>query len=172
MIFTCFNKWFIEQKVLEKLSIQKIDYVNFMTTPAPFSNLLWSIIIKEEDQFQVGYYSWFDGSDSLHLKAIPRRESLLEDFLPDPQVEQLIIFSKGFYELEKTSNGLIFNDLRFSTMSGWFDLEEPYIFSFFLIRVDEGVSISRIQSDGRFKKENVRKLLRRIMGNNLHSDGK
>ena len=172
LILTCINKWYIEEKVLEKIKNQNIAYFDFMTTPAPFTNILWSVIIKEEDQFRVGYYSWFDGSDSLHLTSIRRKEELLQDFLPSEKVEQLIIFSKGFYELENTSNGLIFNDLRFSTISGWFNVDDAYIFSFRLEKENDDVSIFRIEPEGRLNKENFIKLLSRITGNNLQINGK
>ncbi len=172
LIFTCLNKWYVEAKVLEKIKGQEIAHIDFLTTPAPFTNILWSVIIKEEDQFQVGYYSWFDGSDELHLTSIPRNEELLQEYLPNESVKQLIIFSKGFYELEKTSNGLIFNDLRFSTLSGWFNIDDAYIFSFLLQKEGEDLSITKIEPEGRLNKENFKRLLKRITGNNVDTDGK
>lgn len=172
LVFTCFNKWYIENQLLARIRKQEIAYIDFMTTPAPFSNVLWSVIIRQEDKYQVGYYSWFDDSDEFYLSTIPRKQELLKDFLPNEKVEQLIIFSKGFYELEKTSNGLIFNDLRFSTVSGWFNVNDAYIFSFLLKREGDDVRITKIEPGTRFKEDSFKKLLMRITGNNLHTNGK
>lgn len=172
LAFTCVNKWYVETRVLDKIQQQNISYVDLMTTPAPLSNILWSVIIKNEDKYQVGYYSWFDGSDKLRLTSIPRNEHLLEDYLPSTEIEQLILFSKGFYKLEKTANGLIFNDLRFSTLSGWFNVDDTYIFSFLLKKEGEAVEISRIESEEGFQLDNIKRLLKRITGNNSYTNGK
>lgn len=171
LLLTCFSKLFVDLKLKEKIEQQNISYIETMTTPAPFTNILWSVIVKSEDLYQVGYFSWFDGSDDLHLTSIPRKEALLKDYLPNDNVEKLIAFSKGFYELEKTSNGLIFNDLRFSTISGWFNVDDAYIFSFLLQKVGEEVEITKIEPEGRLKKENFEKLMHRIMGDNKQLHG-
>lgn len=164
LLLTCLNKWHIEHMLIEKIQRQEISYIEKMTTPAPFTNLLWSVIIKAEDQYLVGYYSLLDGSANLRLTSIPRNEALLREFLPNDKVEKLVKFSKGFYELEKTSNGLIFNDLRFSTISGWFNVDDAYIFSFLLQKEGGNVKITKIEPEGRLEIENFKKLLQRIMG--------
>lgn len=168
---TCFNKLLVNSKLKEKIEKQNISYIETMTTPAPFTNILWSVIVKSDDSYQVGYFSWFDGSNDLHLTTIPRKEDLLKDYLPNDNVEKLIAFSKGFYELEKSSNGLIFNDLRFSTISGWFNIDDAYIFSFLLQKVGDEVEITKIEPEGRLKKENFKKLMYRIMGDNNQLNG-
>lgn len=171
LLLTCLNKWHVEHKVVEKIQRQEISYIEKMTTPAPFSNFLWSVIIKAEDQYWVGYYSLLDGSDDLHLTPIPRNEHLLSEYMPNDKIEKLLEFSKGFYELEKTSNGLIFNDLRFSTISGWFNVNDAYIFSFLLKKEEEDVIISKIAPKERLKMENFKKLFHRIMSENKQTDG-
>ena len=131
LLLTCVNKWYVTKHVKESLEQQQIAYEEVMTTPAPFNNILWSVIVKGPDEYHVGYYSLFDKQDSLALLDIPKQPSLAEGYLTNEKFQHLVRFSKGFYTLEKKGQNIIFNDLRFSTISGWFNVHDEFVFSFF-----------------------------------------
>ena len=171
LLLTCINKLYVHTTVKDYLHAEEISFQDLMTTPAPLSNLLWSVIVKSEDRFYVGYYSVLERSDTLELLTLERDAFLLSNLLPDESVERLIKFSKGFYLLEKTKQGIIFNDLRFSTISGWFNINDEYVFSFVLKKEGENVVVKRKEPERNIEKSSFIKLFKRTMGKNVKIDG-
>lgn len=171
LALTVVTKIHVEQQIVDKLQKQKIVYKELMTSPAPFTTMLWSVIVQQDKRFLAGYYSLFDGESTLQLMEIPQEKYLLDGLLHHEDIQKLIRFSKGYYSLQKTNNGLILNDLRFSTISGWFNVSDEYVFSFWIEKEDGKVTISRKEPEGRFKLESFKNLGKRIIGRNPKING-
>lgn len=143
LTITVFNKININRSVRHYLAENTISYQGFTTVPAPLNNILWSVIVKGENGFWVGYKSIFEKDDVLSLQFIPQQSELIENIYQEPDIQKLIFFSKGYYALKKAQEGVIFNDLRFSTAKGWFDLKAGYIFSFQIFTKNRPIFIER-----------------------------
>jgi inner membrane protein len=165
LVLTVVNKSQIKDIVEEDLLKKGIAYEEIMTMPAPFTNILWNVIVKKEDEYLVGYYSWWDEDELIDFKKIPQQEYLIKNLRNEREVQLLIEFSKGYYALQENEKGIIFNDLRFGTMNGWFDLSKDYIFSF-IIKTNSGEVTEVIKKDPQYvpTMEDLQTLFRRIKG--------
>jgi inner membrane protein len=96
----------------------------FLTTPAPFNAVLWRIVaMKRDGGYLEGYYSLFDGSESIEFASYASDPSLLDGIADDWAVQRLTWFTKGFYRVRETPQGIVLTDLRMGS-------EPFYIFSF------------------------------------------
>ena len=75
LALTCLNKYHVARVVQSNIEAQQLPAVDYMSTPAPFTNILWSVIIKTGDGFQVSYYSLLDDDDMINFKFIPAKPS-------------------------------------------------------------------------------------------------
>ena len=140
---TVINKININRQVKNHLAENSLPYESFITIPAPLNNILWSVIIQTKDGFWVGYRSILEKNSKLSLDFIPQQGELLEDIYSEPEIQKLIFFSKGYYALARTGEEIVFKDLRFSTVKGWFDLSAGYVFSFHIFNKKPPLSIKR-----------------------------
>lgn len=113
------NKWTVAKAFQEALQSQEIAYQSINTRPTPFNSILWSANVETEKGFYVGYYSLLDKNTNIEFDYYPKNHELLSKNLEHPKIRQLIRISEHQYTVEKTKNGLIFNDLRFGQMAGW-----------------------------------------------------
>ena len=78
---------------------------------------------------------------------------------------KLIRFSKQFYTVEKYSDSLVFNDLRFGQIIGWQDPKEKFVFHYYLEYPNNN---KLVVQRGRFAKwdwQVAKSLVKRIVGN-------
>ncbi len=160
---TVVNKIVVDRKVTHYINENGNQSLGFMTIPAPLTNLLWSVIIKEQNGYKVGYIGLFEDADTITLNFIPKNDHLLAALSKDKKVNQLKEFSKDYYTVKKSARGFLFNDLRFSTIRGWFDLEANYIFSFQISEEANKTKIKRIAPNEKMRKEDILKLWDRII---------
>jgi inner membrane protein len=147
------------------LQKQHVVYENHFTTPAPLNNWLWYIVAGNDSGYYIGYYSVFDSKKQIDLHYFPKNDSLLNPFKDQEDVRHLVRFSKGFYTIERWNDTLVFNDLRFGQMIGWYNPEEKFVFHYFLqSKKDNKLVVQR----GRFAKWDaavIQSLIKRIAGN-------
>jgi inner membrane protein len=158
------NKASIDDSVKRIADERHIQYSQSLVTPSPFNNWLWYVVLKKDSGFLVGYRSLFDQHDSIDFHYFARNDSLLQPFIKSEAVHELTRFSKGFYTAEKWGESLVFNDLRFGQVVGWYDPKENFVFHFFLQR--GGHNLMAVQR-GRFSGWNwwvFKSLLARIEG--------
>lgn len=74
-----------------------------LATPAPFTTLLWRVVVMEDDGYLEGYYSLLDDSPTVHLERHPSEARLLEPVRDDWAVRRLAWFSKGFYGVSEAA---------------------------------------------------------------------
>ncbi|MBC7424297.1 MAG: metal-dependent hydrolase [Ferruginibacter sp.] len=165
LAYCLFNKSSIDMQVQYALNKQQIKYSRYFTTPAPFQNWLWYVVAGTDSGYHVGFRSVFDTKKEIDFQYFPRKDSLLQPYKDHKEVQQLIRFSQQFYTVQKWSDTLVFNDLRFGHVIGWQTPSQKFAFHYFL--QPPGNNTLVVQR-GRFEGWNwqtVKSLLQRIAGN-------
>ncbi len=164
-LFYCvINKLMIDKEVKDIAKRENIYYTNYFTTPTPLNNLLWYVVLENDNGYHVGFRSIFDKKKNISFIFFSRNDSFLNKVDDHEEVQKLIRFSKGFYTAEKWNDTLVFNDLRFGQIIGWHDPNEKFVFHYFLMHnADNRLVVQR----GRFAKWNlgiIQSLIKRIEG--------
>jgi inner membrane protein len=165
LTYCLFNKNKIDGDVKDILLKQQINYTRYFSTPAPLQNWLWYVVAGTDSGYQVGFRSLFDSKKEINFQYFPRNDSLLKQISDHESLQQLIRFSQQFYTVEKWSDTLIFNDLRFGQILGWQNAKGKFVFHYYLQHPsDNNLVIQR----GRFEGWNwntAKFLLQRVKGN-------
>jgi inner membrane protein len=164
-VYGLYHKAEVNTVTKQSLADEKIIYSDFITTPTPLNNFLWYIVAKNENGFNIGYYSVFDTDKQIHFHFMPINDSLMKRVKNDDDVKKLIRFSQDFYAIESINDTLVFNDLRFGQIGGWSSGDAPFVFQFKLARIAKNdVLIQR----GRYQASSgqaFREMIERIKGN-------
>jgi inner membrane protein len=159
------NKAVVDHDVRSALARQDISYSGYLSTPAPFQNLLWYTIAKTDSGYYIGYRSVFEKGNNMTFRYFPRNDNLLAGYSNQKEIEQLTRFSQGYYLVEQWHDTLVFNDLRFGQIAGWYDAAAPFTFHYFL---GDSLSNKLVMQRGRlagWNKQTIRSLFNRITGN-------
>jgi inner membrane protein len=132
MAYCIENKMNIDREVKEIAQDQSMKFSGILTTPTPLNNWLWYIILASDSGYHIGFRSVFDNIKKIDFHYFPRNDSLLKPFRNSETLQRLVRFSKGYYSAEKWSDTLVFNDLRFGQIIGWYDPKEKFVFHYFL----------------------------------------
>lgn len=171
LLLTVFAKLHVKQVVEDSLNQQSLVYDKYLTSPTFFNAALWSVVVKQDNQYQVGYYSLFDSDQRLQLKVIPQRAKLLQAYRQDEEtkktLDELIDFTEGFYALQPLGEGVQFSDLRFGIITGWFDLTRDYIFSYRIYKEQNTTLIEQLDRSGQPTSADLDRFIQRTLGNTL-----
>ncbi|MEI9806897.1 MAG: metal-dependent hydrolase [Bacteroidota bacterium] len=165
LVYCLINKAKMDSDVKDIFQKQQISYTRYFTTPTPLQNWLWYVVAGNDSGYYVGLRSVFDTKKQIVFQYFPRNEFLLAPVKEHEDVHKLIRFSQQFYTVEKWTDTLVFNDLRFGQIVGWRDPREKFVFHYFL---DEGYNNRMVVQRGRFAKwdkEVFAALIKRIKGN-------
>jgi inner membrane protein len=154
----------VESNVQAQLSRQNVMYHRHFTSPTPLNTWLWYVVAEADSGYYVGYRSVFDRTDSLPLTFFARNEKLLGHMKNDHAVRQLKKFSRGYYTIEKRSDTLVFNDLRFGQIAGWQNPRAPFIFHYFLNFPDANLLVMQRGRFASWNREALRTFTDRIRG--------
>lgn len=157
------NKFIIHQKLEKTLTSRNIHPLRQFTTPTAFNNMLWYCVTEVDEGYYIGYCSIFDKSE-ITFTYFPRQDKLLHGMEGEPEIQNLMQFSQGFYTIEKQADALVFNDLRFGRVAGWNN--EPTEFTFHYYLQQPGKNMLVVQR-GRFAELNLKtakSLFKRIQG--------
>lgn len=164
-LFYClFNKSTTDYHTRYALMHQGIHYHRYITTPTPFNNWLWYLIAETDEGFYIGYRSVFDQSDSVKFQYFKKNAGFLSSLPMSRDLKDLIRFSEGYFTVDSSQQGLVFNDLRFGQMMGWQYPSSGFVFHFFLEHPD---SNSMVVQRGRFahwNQESFAFFIKRIRG--------
>lgn len=168
LLYCSFNKWQIDRDTRKILAQQEIPYTRYFTTPAPLNNWLWFVVAGNDSGYHVGFRSVFDREKKIDFTYFPRNAHYLQPVLNHEDLHRLIRFSQEFYTIEKWSDTLVFNDLRFGQVTGWDSPRGHFVFHYYLHHPDS-ISFSNdlVVQRGRFENwnwETAKALLRRIGG--------
>lgn len=159
------NKSKIDSDVRQILKKERIVYSRYFTTPAPLQNWLWFVVAGTDSGYYVGYRSLLDSKKHIDFEYFPRNDSLLSEVHDHENLQKLIRFSQEFYTVERWSDTLVFNDLRFGQVIGWHDPRERFAFHYFLSHPEDNTLVVQRGRFARWNEETMKSLVRRIRGN-------
>jgi len=114
---------FVNGKMEEKLNEQGVPYSQFISSPAPFTTLLWRTVGIHNDQYFETYYSLFDGDAPLSVNFYPRNLSLMKGIGEHSPLVKLKSFTKGYFAMADINASVTMTDLRMGS-------EPDYVFQF------------------------------------------
>lgn len=165
LIYCLFNKAVIDNDVRKILDEKKISYTRYFTSPAPLQNWLWYVVAGDNKGYHVGFRSLFDNSSSMEFQYFPRNDSLLNPVIDHPDLHKLIRFSKEFYTVEHHGDSLVFNDLRFGQIVGWYNPKGKFVFHYYLQHPEDNeLVVQRGRFDG-WNIQTAKALIERVKGN-------
>lgn len=135
---TMINKVYVDSVFRAELERQGIVYDGYMSTPTIFNNILWNGLAENDSAVWVGLYSHFDDDGAIEFRKFEKRSDLIAGSMDQPAVSRLLWFSQGFYEVERDSAGLVFNDMHVGRVDAFVGEEGAFIFRFRLLE-GEGV---------------------------------
>lgn len=110
----------------------KAEEATFVSTPAPFNTLLWRIVVRYDDRYEVGYLAVWEDWESLNPVSYSDRSDLRPVMQGHWPYDRLEWFTKGFNRLAVNESGqMVLSDLRMG-------LEGSYVFNFGLAEQVEG----------------------------------
>ncbi len=112
LLLTLIFKWVSFQKFEEGLQNQQIEYVEMDTKPSPLNAILWSSLIETDKGFRTAYYSLFDKQKVTYSKVFLKNHHLLEPYIEQKVIKQLIDISAGWYRIDEKNGKLLFWDLQ------------------------------------------------------------
>ena len=121
---------FVERRVREKLARQEVSYSQLISSPAPFTTLLWRVVGIEKDRYFETYFSLFDQNTPLSVDFYPRNLALMTGIEEHPPVVKLKWFTRGYYALSTVDEDVVMTDLRMGS-------EPDYVFRFKVARLND-----------------------------------
>jgi len=165
LAYCSINKLKIDSDVNKILDRQNIAHKSYFTTPTPLNNWLWYVAAKTDSGFYIGFRSVFDKKPEINFTYFPRNNYLLSSVSDQEALQHLLRFSQGYYTVEKWNDTLVFNDIRFGQMIGWYNPREKFVFHFYLDKSGEDNKL--VVQRGRFANwnwETTKSLIKRIEG--------
>jgi inner membrane protein len=120
----------VEHKVREKLARQEVSYSQFITSPAPFTALLWRVVGIDKDRYFETYISLFDRGTPLFVEFYPRNLALMTGIEEHPPVVKLKWFTRGYYAFSTVNEDIVMTDLRMGS-------EPNYVFRFKVAKLND-----------------------------------
>lgn len=171
LLSTCYlgyclvNKWIINRSVQHHLAAKQANYKRYFTTPAPLQSWLWYIVAERDSGFDIAYRSVFAGTKPINFHHFPKNEFLLKEESDEAVIQRLKRFSQGYYTLEKYGDTLVFNDLRFGQIIGWYDPTEKFAFHYYLGGDYDNILVIQRGRFAGWNEEVLRSLWQQAMGN-------
>lgn len=133
MIFTLFNKFYIDSICRKSLAENNIEFSRFTTQPAILNNILWYGIAETETSYFTANYSLFDTENRfLNFVELPKKCDLKPEKYLD--IKKLSWFSNNYYSVyEIGNNEFRYNDLRYPIL----DKDNPNSSVFSLLLYEE-----------------------------------
>jgi inner membrane protein len=120
---------FVKRRVTEKLAQQEVSYSRFISSPAPFTTLLWRVVGIDNDRYFETYFSLFDRETPLSIDFYPRNLALMTGIEEHPPVVKLEKFTRGYFAFSNADGYVIMIDLRMGS-------EPDYVFRFKVARLN------------------------------------
>jgi inner membrane protein len=116
MLFTIFNKFYINSVFEKSLEAQGITSIRYNTEASILNNILWYGIAETDTDYHVAFYSLFDTKDVFtDWKTIPKNHNLLPKTNSDLMC--LSWFSNHYYNIEENEDGTyLYSDLRYPSI--------------------------------------------------------
>ncbi len=119
---TLLLQFHVKNIAVKSLTSQSLPSEQLLVAPTPLS-FLWRIVSLQPQQYQEGYYSFFDADKELTFDAYERGESLINSSIAHWPVSRVKWFTSGMIGAQLHNDRLIINDLRMG-------IEAQYVFRF------------------------------------------
>jgi inner membrane protein len=120
---------FVKRRVAHKLAHQSVTYSQFISSPAPFTTLLWRVVGIDNDRYFETYFSLFDGDATLSVDVHPRNLALVTGIEAHPPIVKLEKFTRGYFAFSAVGGDVVMTDLRMGS-------EPDYVFRFKVARLN------------------------------------
>ncbi|MGQ8365389.1 metal-dependent hydrolase [Glaciecola sp. 1036] len=139
LLWTLGAKWMIDNKIESALAERDIGNGNYVSTPAPFTTLLWRAVLVKEDQYYEIYASVFDKPEEVTIDSYQTSPELLNTLQEEWVVTRLQWFTKGLYSVKEQESNIVISDLRMG-------VEGSYVFNFKVAELSENaISAAKVE---------------------------
>lgn len=121
----------VERRVAAEIDRQGIEARRIDVTAAPFTTLLWRVVVMTPNAYLQGFASLLDPGGEIRFTAFDRGAALEPAVSDDPRYRRLTWFSHGFISLGESDGRLLATDLRMGS-------EPSYVFRFVLMERGDG----------------------------------
>jgi len=130
LAWTAAAQAWVRADVEQTLAAQGQPAQQLLVTPAPFSSLLWRIVvITPDDRYLEGFRSLLDGARAPRLDPFERGTPLPQAYRAHWHLQRMVWFTQGFYKLRRDGNdAVVLTDLRMGQ-------EPQYMFAFRIPKV-------------------------------------
>ena len=172
IVSTCYLTWSMGAKLVAEGSFrqgyaaQTYQIEKMMTAPSALNTFLWIGMGLRQDSLSVGLYSVLDDMPPSRFTSVARNSQLLEGHLEDRAIKRLMWFSKGWYNVEEDSLGLVYSDYRFGRNDAWLSDAGEAIFKFRLVLDSTGTyhTFQNMAPDLRNPKAVLERVIERAKG--------
>ncbi len=127
LVLTLFFKLYTYQVFLKNIKSQNIVYNRIETGPTPLNSILWYANIETDNNYYIGYYSLLDKDKNIKFKKFDKNYALRKKLKSYRNFNRMNKFSKDWYILSQTDDGIIYYDnIRFGTDG--FKFEDRFFF--------------------------------------------
>ncbi len=165
LAYCLLNKTKMDTDVKNILQKQNITYTRYFSTPAPLQNWLWYVVAGNDSGYQVGYRSIFDSKKEINFQFFSRNDQLLDALRDHEDLQKLIRFSQQFYTTEQWGDTLVFNDLRFGQIAGWYNPEGKFVFHYYLQHPSDNKLVVQRGRFAGWDRHTIRSFYKRLKGN-------
>jgi inner membrane protein len=129
--YAALNKAYIDHRVRHSFQAQHINPAGYFTTPAPFNNMLWYIVVATDSSYYIAYSSvWDDPRQPVRYEKYLKNTLLTNQVSDKRTLQHLTAFAGRYYTLSKTDSSLYFNILRFGQVQGWRAPHAPFVLGY------------------------------------------
>ncbi len=169
LLISLINKSIINKNVKRNLKQEHIVYTDFITTPTPFNNLLWYVMIKTSNGYYTGYRSVFD-TESLTLTYFPNNSELTKTVTLPEVHDPLIGLSQQYFLYTSANDTLRINLLTFGQVAGWTDPAAPFVLECDLVPEETSLALLQEGRAGEMNKASLTALVNRIFNEKISKD--
>ena len=111
VLSTLYLGWSLGAQVyVQQIAKTQIESDKILIQSTPFNTILWRVLVMEEGNYKVGYYSLFDKEKEINFETYQSNHDLLPH---TPEAKRLAWFSHDFYQLTRNKDGdIIYADIR------------------------------------------------------------
>ena len=118
MLFTIFNKFYIDSVFEKSFKKAGINYYRFSAQPTILNNVLWYAIAETDSQYHMTFYSLFDKKPiSEKFISVDKNHDLID--ISDKNLQTLVWFSNNYFNLSKKEKvgTYKYTDLRYPMLN-------------------------------------------------------
>ena len=100
MVFTIFNKFYIDRVFATSFEKANISYQRFSAQPTILNNILWYAVAETETQYHLAFYSLLDRNNiAKNMITVEKNHDLID--MNDNNLQTLAWFSNHYYNISK-----------------------------------------------------------------------